>query len=294
MKKIVTTAAVAAALITATVSPAAAQNREHQQQAAELRMLQEQQVQLALSIAQLTQALTEAVKAINSRIDQTNQMIEKKFADQSLGIKSMGDDLRTIRERSQDTSTRLGELKDEIEALRRDLTLLMTRAPVAVPADPLDPNAPPAPVPPLISTGPTPASTLGQSPERMFNTANADYASGQFDLAIEGFDGLLRTFPTSEKADDAQQGIGDAEYARNRFDDAIAAYNRVIQNYPRSEHLPWAYYKRGLAQGRAGRNDEARASFEEAIKRYPESEAAQLAKQGLDRIGRATPAAARP
>jgi len=66
MKKIVTTAAVAAALITAAVSPAAAQNREHQQQAAELRMLQEQQAQLALSIAQLTQALTDAVKAINN------------------------------------------------------------------------------------------------------------------------------------------------------------------------------------------------------------------------------------
>ena len=294
MNKIITTAAVAAALITAAVSPAAAQNREHQQQAAELRMLQEQQAQLALSIAQLTQALTDAVKAINGRIDQTNETMNRKFADQLLPIKSMDDNLRILRERSQETSTRLGELKDEFEALRKDLTVLMTRAPVSAPPDPLDPNAPPSQLPPAIATGPTPPSTLGQSPDRMFNTANADYASGQFDLAIEGFEQLLRTFPASERADDAQQGIGDAEYARNRFEEAIAAYNRVIQNYPRSEHLPWAYYKRGLAQGRTGRNDEARASFEEAIKRYPESEAAQLAKQGLDRIGRATPPAARP
>ena len=46
-------------------APAAAQNREHQQQAAELRILQEQTQQLALALAQ-TLSADEAIKAINA------------------------------------------------------------------------------------------------------------------------------------------------------------------------------------------------------------------------------------
>jgi peptidoglycan-associated lipoprotein len=58
--------AVAAACVLALAAHPAAQNREHQQQAAELRILQEQQQQLSVAIAQLTDAL----KALNTRLDE--------------------------------------------------------------------------------------------------------------------------------------------------------------------------------------------------------------------------------
>ena len=48
--------------------------------AAELRILQEQQQELALRAGA---ALTETIKALNSRIDQTNEAMRKGFADQS-------------------------------------------------------------------------------------------------------------------------------------------------------------------------------------------------------------------
>jgi TolA-binding protein len=293
MKIIIGTAALATVLVAAT-APAAAQNREHLQMAAELRMLQEQQVQLSLKIDQLTQALTDAVKAINGRVDQTNGAITKGFADQALGIKQMAQDLTAIRANTQDTSTRLGQLREEIEALRTSLPSLLTRLippPAPVTTDPLDPNAPAQPPPPVATDFP-PApvpSTAGLSPDRLFSTAEADYAGGQFTLAISGFEQFLRAFPTSERADDAQQFIGDAEYAQMRFEEAIAAYNRVIQNYPKGDQVPWAYYKRALTQMRMGRTEEARSSLESAIKSAPgtASEVAVLAKQRLDGLTRA-------
>ena len=58
--------------------PAAAQNREHQQQAAELRILQEQQQQLSLGLAQIAEAL----KALNARLDEVTASNRKGFADQ--------------------------------------------------------------------------------------------------------------------------------------------------------------------------------------------------------------------
>ena len=50
--------------------PAAGQNREHQQMSAELRMLQEQTQQLALTLAQIGDAL----KALNTRMDAADQI----------------------------------------------------------------------------------------------------------------------------------------------------------------------------------------------------------------------------
>jgi tol-pal system protein YbgF len=297
MKQIITTASVLA-LLTGSATPSAAQNREHQQQAAELRILQEQQVQLALAIAQLTQSLTEAIKGLNSRIDQTNDRIIKGFADQTLGIKGIENNVSIIRQNSQETATRLGELKNEIEALRRDLTSMMARMLTAAPAaplDPLDPNAlpPGAPVANVPLSTPPPPS-IGLSPQVAYQTAYADFTSGQFAAAVEGFREYLRNFPTYERAADAQYHIGEAEYSQNRFEEAVAAYDLVIQNYPKSEQVPWAYYKRGLAQGRLGRIDEQRASLEQAAK-FPNAPAAILAKSRLDGLSRIpAPAAQKP
>ena len=112
MQKITTTAAVCLALLPALATPAAAQNREHLQLAAELRMLQEQNQQLSLALNQLTETL----KAVNSRLDTSEEFQRRRFADQEVLVKNLGSDLGTIRERTQDTDTRLRSLKDEIDA----------------------------------------------------------------------------------------------------------------------------------------------------------------------------------
>lgn len=276
------------------VSPAAAQDRVHLQMAAELRILQEQQAQMLASMAQLAQTMADSFKGLGARIDQTNELMVKRFADQSLAMGNLADDIRVIRTNTQDIGTRLGQLREELDALRASITqVLTTRAAPVAPVDPLDPNAPP--IDPAQVAAPPPLeipSTVGLSPDRMYATADADYAAGQWDLAISGFEQFIRTFRDSNRADDAQRFIGDAEYARGRFAEAIAAYNLVIQNYPKGDQLPWAYYKRGVVQDRLQQAEDARASFELAIKTAPgaESNVAVLAKQNLDRIARRAPA----
>lgn len=282
----------ALALLTSAV-PASAQNREHQQMSAELRMLQEQTQQLALTLAQLSDAL----KAINSRMDAADQAARQRFADQEQLIKALGSDLSAIRERTQDTDTRLRKLSDEVEALRTTMTSLpsmLSAQPVAPSPDTavLDPNAPP-PAP----TAPTqpPPSIVGLSPSRMLDTAKSDYFAGSYASAITGFDALIRTFPTSEAAAEAQFMLGESYTQQKRYADAVNAYSATIQKFPRSTWVAEAYYKRGKAQESAGQPDAARASYEFLLKSYPDTSSAGLAKQALDRLGRQTaPAPPRP
>lgn len=281
MKRLMTLSLVALAL----AAPASAQSREQRLMMADIRMLQEQTQELAVAIATMTQALQESLKAVNARLDTANDSNRKGFADQKVIIDDMGKDLRAIRERVDDTNVRVSNVREELEALR---TSIPVAPPVsAIPAPLGDPNAPPAPAP---TTG-APPSTAGLSPTRMFDTARADYAAGQWSLAVTGFDAFLKTFPRSEMADDAQFLIGETYYAQNRWTDAIAAYNAVIQNYPMGNAVPDAYYKRGLAQERLGQLDAARESWNTVIQVAPDSDAGRLARQNLDRVARrpATP-----
>ena len=133
------------------------------------------------------------------------------------------------------------------------------------------------------------AAAPGMSPQRVYDTAWADYTSGQWDLCISGFDMYLRTFPRSDLADEAQFYIGECNYADGKNQEAVQAYNQVITNYPRGQSVAPAYYKRGLAFERLGQADRARESFDAVIKSFPDSDAARLAKQNLDRLNRGRP-----
>jgi tol-pal system protein YbgF len=285
MQKIVIASTLALALLGSTAGPAVAQNREHQQMSAELRMLQEQTQQVALALAQLADAL----KAINARMDTADQTDQKRFADQGLLIKALASDLNAIRERTQDTDTRLRSLADEIEALRATVTSLPTLqglssgGGVADPGAAVDPNAP-APSP--ATTPATGASTLGLSPSRMLETAKSDYYAGSYATAISGFESLLRAFPRTEAAGEAQYWLGETYSQQKRWQDAVNAYTTVIQNFPKSMWVPEAYYKRGRAEEQLRQTDLARASYEQLMKNFPDSPNAVLAKQALDRLGR--------
>ena len=267
--------------------PAAAQNREHQQMAAELRMLQEQTQQLALTLATLNQALAESMKAIaavGGRIDESNNVTRKMFADQKLLIDNIAEGVRVIRERTDDSNVRIASLREELEALRTTVQALqqIALAPPPAPVDgtPTDPNAPaPAPPPPVALP-----PTAGLSPTRLYETARADYFAGQWNSATSGFEAFLRAFPRSEQADDAQLYIGETYYAQNQWPQAIMAYTQTIESYPGTNSVPIAYYKRGLAQQQLGQIDAARASWETAAKMFPDSDAGRLAKQSLDRL----------
>ena len=267
-------------------APASAQNREHLQMAAELTILRAQNQELANTLAETIRLLNETAKALNSRIDQTNEAMRKGFADQSLTINTAAGDVRKTLAQTQDAATRLGELKEEVQALRTSIPALISRLTPADGGIVADPGAVSAAgdagAPPVTSA---PPSTLGLSPDRMYNTAFSDYAGGNYAAAIQGFEEFLKAFPTSPRADDAQQYIGEAEFIQSRFEQAIAAFSKVIQNYPKENQVPWAYYKRGLAQSRLGQTAAARTSFETAVKLFPDTEPGVLSLsrlQGLD------------
>jgi tol-pal system protein YbgF len=267
------------ALAVAAPRPVQAANKEHQQLMADLRMLQEQ----AQLLQNLIGTVTEALKAVNTRLDQQSETNRKAFADQKLVVDNLTNDVRVIREKLDDNNVRIGSLTQELDSLRQAMQQMSTR-PAATSETP-DAAAPDAGATPPAS-GQAPTTGVGVSPVKLFEAARGDYYAGQYDLAILGFSDFVKSFPKSDNADDAQVGICTAYLADNKPDKAVEACDLAIRSYPTGDKIPEALYRKGLALSTLKDANGARAAWEEVVNKYPDSAEAQLARQGLERLKR--------
>jgi TolA-binding protein len=268
------------AIALATTTPADAANKEHQQLMADIRMLQEQSQVLQNLLGQLTDAL----KALNGRMDQQAETNRKAMADQKLVIDNLSNDVKTIREKIDDNNVRLGSLSQEVDALRQALQQAAARPTASATPEQPDATAPPGSQPPAPSAGSPQPGLVVNSPKQMWDSAYSDYTGGNYDLAILGFDAYIKTFPKNDMADDAQVVICASYLQTNKNDDAVRACDLAIRNYPGGNAIPEAYYRKGLAQRNLKDVSGARSTWEELIKKYPDSQMATLAQQALRQL----------
>jgi TolA-binding protein len=265
--------------------PAAAQSKEQRQMMADVRILQEQNQVLQ----NLLGSIVEAIKTVNSRIDDQAGISAKSIADQKLLIDNLTNTVREIREKMDDNAVRLGSLSQEVDAVRQGLQQLSARpsfdpaAPAPVPGASAAPGVPGQQDPSAAAVPPVapPSVPIGTSPQKLWDEAYSDYTLAQWDLAIAGFEAVIKYYPTAERASDAQVYIGHSYMQAGKNDKAVEAYDAAIKNYPNAPALPDAYYKKGIALKSLKQTDAARAAFEYVVKTYPESSAASLARQQI-------------
>ena len=271
-------------ILTITSVPLFAADREHEQLMADIRMLQEQ----TLRLHQLISGLEGTLQTLSVRLDTQDDAVRRSFADQRLTAENVASGVRVLREKLDETNVRLSSMSQEVEALRISIppraptaTQLLvdpeTGLPTTVPSPEVATSPPAVPAPVAVASS-------GVSPQRMYNTAWADYTSGQWALAVQGFEAYVKTFPRSELTDDAAFYIGQTYFAEGNFNEAIVAFEEVLLTYPDGDIIPEASYKRGLALDRLGETDRARQAFELVATNYPNSMMATLAQQALDRI----------
>lgn len=276
-------ALLALALAIALVTPADAANREHQQLMADIRMLQEQSQQVQNLIGSLTGSLSDGLKVMNARLDEQTSATRRALADQKLVIDNLSNDVRVIREKLDDNNVRIGSLTQEVGALRQSLQQLSTRLRPTAEADAVGVGTPSV-VSTVTAGAQPPAPAIGMSPQKLWDTAYSDYTSGQWDLAIQGFDMYIKSFPKSDTADNAQVNIGNAYLNDGKPNRAVEAYDRAIRAYPGGDAIPEAYFKKGLAWQNLKDLDRAREAWEYAVKNFPDSDGGRISKQRLDQL----------
>ena len=182
----------------------------------------------------------------------------------------------------------LGSLEAEEQTIRQQIvalqkTLDQALAPPVLPPGDM-PQATGAPGG-ATGTGAPPAPLNGLQIKRMYDSAFQDFVGGEFELAIQGFEGYLRNAPNGADAPEAQFQIGQAQFALGKNKEAVQAYTTLITTYKGSPREAEAYYKRGLANLQLNQKDRAKQDFEYVIKNFPDNVSmVTLAQQRLDAI----------
>ncbi len=120
------------------------------------------------------------------------------------------------------------------------------------------------------------------APRQLYSQAYADYARGNYDLAIQGFSEYIRHYPETDFTDNAQYWIGECQYGKKEYAAAIADWNALFRDYPASDKLPDARWKKGQALEKLGRRSQALVEYRYVVDRFPNTQAARLARERLN------------
>ena len=204
-------------------------------------------------------ALTDALKALNARLDDQANATRKAIADQKLIIDNLASDLRIVREKVDDNNVRIASLSQEVDAMRQAVQAAARRgyaARVGGDAGHRRRHAADGRLRRRRRRRPAPSAPL----RRVCTIARSGRLhAGQWDLAIQGFESYIKIVSEIRPGRRRQVLIGNSYLQAGKNDKAVEAYDQAIRTYPGGDAIPEAYYKKGLALRNLKQLDQARA-----------------------------------
>ena len=138
---------------------------------------------------------------------------------------------------------------------------------------------------PAAKPGPAPAQPPPVSKEiDLYEKSLALFQDGKYEQAIDGFKEFLRTYPKSDRADNAQFWIGESHMALKQYEQAILAYQEVIKNYPKGNKAANATLRQAMAFLEINDKTSAKLLLTKVVKNYPGSNEAKIAQKKLETL----------
>ena len=203
-----------------------------------------------------------ALGTVADSVRATSERLTRFQGDNRGDLRSIQQQLLQIQELTGQSQRRLQEMRAELEARAQAIA---SAAVTAVPGD----------------TSVKVAVQAAPGPNQLYQLAYDQLRRGSYGAARGGFEELLRLYPTSELAADAQINIAEAHSAEGSAASADSAYSAVVSKYPRSPRASTALYKLALSFTRQGRKIDARGLMDRVVREYPTSDEADLARDWL-------------
>ena len=228
---------------------------------------------------QLVQILS-TLRDLEDSIGALNQRMTRLRAETQADVRGMRQTVSQIAEVSGQSEARLKELRSQIDSRIKQVP--PATAPASPPADTLVPEPQTTTAP---QTASPPPAEEGPDAEELYRIGRDQLTRGGNTAARAALSDLLKRFPDSELAPDAQFLMGEAFSAERKVAAADSAYSIVVTKYPDSPRAPTALYKRGVLAQSARRTTTAKRLYNELIQKYPSSDEAELARERLRVMG---------
>jgi len=134
--------------------------------------------------------------------------------------------------------------------------------------------------------GPKPPGTIGDVPERQsgsdaegtYNQAMDLLTKADYDGAMTLFRQVVRDYPDTDYAAQAQYWIADIHYVQKNYESAALAFADVLKKYPQSGRGPEAMLKLGLSLIQIGKTKEGCTALGAIKQKYPKASDAILGR----------------
>ena len=207
---------------------------------------------------------SEALAAVEQRVTDESAKLLRSAADVRVEVETVEGRIGELEQQIDETLHRIELLSQQVAATNQELRTIPHRVPA-----PSEAEGPPLPV---------------TDPETLYQEAYADYRGGNYDLAIQGFQDYLTTYPETELADNAAYWTAESYFAQGRFTQAIDGFTIVLSKYARSEKVASAMLKRGYAYLQLGQRDRGLDELRALLRTHPSSEEAAIARQQLEAL----------
>lgn len=214
------------------------------------------------------------LRDVTDSIASLSQRITRLRAETQADVRGMRQEVNQILEVTGQSEARLKELRSQIDSRIRQVP---------------PPSAPPVPAADTVPVAPAspPAQPVDDAPpaEELYRIGRDQLTRGGNSAGRSALSDLLKRYPDSELAADAQFLIAESYAAENKNAPADSAYAAVVSKYPDSPRAPTALYKRGVMAQSARRTTTAKRLYNELIQKYPSSDEAELARERLRVLG---------
>jgi len=219
----------------------------------------------------------EEVEKLNQNLTKQVSTILRANADMGTRFDELTRELQSLAGKLEDANRRLAQLSQQIAEAQARMDSPAAQAPAIVPPS-VSPAAP-APVPAVAA--PRPAA----GPADLYNAALGDYQRGRFDLARQGFEEYVETYPKTDLSDDALFWAAECWSAQKKPREALETLERLLKSYPQSDKASSAHLRKGLAHLDLGEKAQAIVQLQFVVHEYPTSDEAKSARQRLRALG---------
>jgi TolA-binding protein len=196
-------------------------------------------------------------------LDDATRLLKRNSADLGADVDQLRNDVRIANGLVSAINNQMAEMKAALEAQKKD-----TEARLAA----LEGRA-------VEAARPTTASA-----DELWKLGSAAFEAQRFNDSLEMFKRLLQSFPTHDRADDAQYFRGQSYTNLKDWDSAIREYQRLFDKYPDSPLADDGLYFAALAAETLKNCSEARTYLGLVKQKFPKSNVTKISEDADKRI----------
>lgn len=206
-------------------------------------------------LSEKEQALDGQIKQLQQVLEDSSKLLKRNSADLGADVDKLSNDIRVANGLVTAVNNSINEIKTELAKQAATVTALEQRLA-------------------QLESG-KPSANSG--PDDLWKLGSTAFEAARYNEAVDIFKRLVSSFPTHDRADDAQYFRGQSYTNLKDWDKAIASYQALVDKYPDSALADDGLYFAAIAAQNLKNCTEARAYLSVIKAKYSKTNVAKAA-----------------